>query len=225
MPNKVELFFISGFGFDCNSFDFFENRLGGFFNIKKFNYTKLLKEIEIDDFLNQFYKTKSKKIIIAWSLGAMLLVMQAIKKNIRFDGAIFLNMSPRLLEDSSYTGYKDSTFCQMLSSVKKDRVEFLHKFFSNVVEKQKINYFISKANVFSDEDLLFGLEKLRSIDIRNEIPLLKNLLRTNDSSKILFLYGKNDLVVPISHAIYIKNLCKKTGFRCTLDCLGLIITI
>ncbi|MCL2182804.1 MAG: hypothetical protein FWB85_04970 [Chitinispirillia bacterium] len=133
-------------------------------------------------------------VIAGWSTGAIIAYAAAqicVPKKL-----ILLSATPCFCRKDDYRfGSRPESLERMIGAIELDKHTVLQSFY----EWSGLHYDTAMIPDYSVEELLFGLEFLRQVDLR---PLTPPQVRP------LFLHGVNDSVIPMAASKY---FCEETG--------------
>lgn len=204
MKNKAKVLIIGGFMFDDKFFYPLINSLKNkfdliFFNINSASFNSIIKTQE--NLEKTIYKFNPNNII-AWSLGATILISVLINtnlKNLKINQIILLSATLQFLEDRNWNGVSILNFNKLYKKIdlinSKDKYLDCYKYFlllcnypNNLNSNQLLNYPLT----FSKDNLIESLLFLKNSKINREtkefIDINKNLF--------LFIYGSLDILIP-----------------------------
>jgi len=153
-------------------------------------------------------------ILVGWSLGGMLAVRIAYTRPHRLRGIVLVASTPRFCTAPGWAhGIPESELIKFSHSLRKDRDRTLSRYFHLMLQGEELT--VARLRSLerrwktepppADEALHAGLELLRSLDLRREIPTLE--------LPVLLIHGCMDAVVPLQASRYLARHLPHASLR------------
>lgn len=171
---------------------------------------------EISCYAEGLHKTllsiDSPRIIIGWSMGAIIAIETISSFNLQFDSLILIAGTAKFCSTNEYSsGVSPGNLLAMKRKLKTNTSQTLKTFFTDTTNKVKqnnniIDRKVSDAQSLGQEILLHGLDYLYKTDMRSKLSSIKQ--------PVLIVHGSDDKIIPQSAGYFLNKGIENSQLIC-----------
>ena len=161
---------------------------------------------------------RENTLLLGWSLGGMLATKYAATSPKKFLGVVTLQATPCFIEKPDWVhGLSHLDFSALNDTVAEQNFSVLVRSFSNLLvsgakrhkeDRRKLKPVYAEQYIFSGSVLLSGLDLLRELDLRADLPKIK--------VPFLHVFGGQDSLVSLRQVNQIRELAPTHEF-CVIE--------
>ncbi|MCV2508760.1 MAG: pimeloyl-ACP methyl ester esterase BioH [Candidatus Lightella neohaematopini] len=184
------------------------------FDLPGYGYSKEMDLYTLDQLVNVIINdiNINNIILVGWSLGGLIATKMVLMYPNIFEGLVLVSSSPCFCADYNWPGVSDIALISFAKKLNDNYIKTMLRFIYlqniniKLTKKEKFNLrnIFLKDRIPSIKTLMFGLELLKSTDLRKLINRI--------SIPHVTIYGKLDNIVPYKIALLNKNNKKNTNF-------------
>lgn len=147
--------------------------------------------LEWNDILSGSITLPSSCILVGWSLGGQLAIDMLNHAEIK--GLLLVSSMCCIASSTDRPGLKSSAFSEITAMLSRSRKGYLKSFFIQCgAKREEVRFLLKQSSVFSDEDLLKGLDAMF-----NKVVKPARLLPAT------LIHGTSDKIIPFGCSQYI----------------------
>lgn len=189
---KVKLHILGGWAYPAPALDPLRTRLADLAEVTSHAFTTPVEKLP---------REKGSWWLAGWSLGGMRALQAVADRKLKPAGLILFSSTTRFCRDGSYeAGVEKVALRVMMLGLKAKRERVLRNFFEQSMSPDEdrgeaIETRIAQADVFSDDELLDGLNQLEQLDLRPQLAEIK--------MPVIIFHGRHDAIIPVDAAKYL----------------------